>query len=178
MSFWVALAIAAAIAFLIWVMMNRGGPATATPGGSGGTGGGAFTPPAPFPNPSTHETGEALVQGRWTSAPELIETQQPSVEYVWRSYRVDQTAEDLAAPILARAIRFVLEGNSAVTIVGIGNNGSVAADGRSGIGGTDENGNVSVYLRGSVQDLSTGALWGIDELLTPPKGAAARFEVN
>jgi hypothetical protein len=49
------------------------------------------------------------------------------------------------------AIRFVLDGNFPVPIVEIGNNGSVAADGLSGTGGTDENGKLSIFLRGSVQ---------------------------
>ena len=142
------------------------------------TGPAVFVAPLPFPDPNAQTQGTPLVQGKWSSTTSPIQTSSPSVDFVWFAFKVDQLGGSVTDAVPARAIHFVLTGNPKVKIVAISNGGQVESDGRSGIGASGADGLVTVSLKASFEDLSSGSLWGIDEMLPQPAGAEAKFEVH
>jgi len=104
-------------------------------------------PPAiPFPKfgGASGTVGTPVVQGAWMDAAATYPSG-ASRTITWESYKIDQLAPTINPPLAGRKIDFVLIGNPEVNITAI-TGGTVAADGYSGSGVTDSEGEIKVTL--------------------------------
>jgi len=120
-------------------------------------------------------------RGSWTATVDPVKAGTGEKTFQWTSsYLVGGMATNNS--MAGHAVIFRLEGNPDVTIVSIasGFQGKVSADGRSGYGCADANGNISVVIIAPSSAWSKGAarLWGIDENKGQWSGEAANFEVT